>query len=37
MSLGKTVTYSGDVLHCVKQGRGSYQYPGGVYSYEGPW
>jgi len=37
MNLGKTVTYSGEILDCVKQGRGSYKYPGGVYQYEGPW
>ena len=37
MSLGKTVTYTGEILDCVKQGKGSYKYPGGVYTYEGPW
>ena len=27
MSLGKTVTYTGEILDCVKQGKGSYKYP----------
>mmetsp|Transcript_2309 Transcript_2309/g.3546 ORF Transcript_2309/g.3546 Transcript_2309/m.3546 type:complete len:828 (+) Transcript_2309:120-2603(+) len=38
MSISETKSrYKGDVLNCIKHGQGTYDYPGGVYSYNGLW
>jgi len=29
--------YTGEISHCLRHGKGKYDYPGGVFSYSGQW